>query len=396
MHLMHGSKDNVTMGTAAFGAITMDNMMAIAKFAIGGYGSTAKCNAISTASLNLKTGVLTPGSAGTITLNGASDSYYMALIPSSSMQTLTFTSSTGTDPVVLSRKIDAGKLYTQGGSAITVSLGPVETDEWINFNDPDMEVTGLPIWAKYNLGVDKSNLDHAYDWYGDYYAWGELIPYATQTWTDATTVATTTWNTTTQLGGGGYVNSSAGYAWQSYCNSSSSFVEWNVSPCTGSVPYNTTTNILLESRDIARQSWGGSWRMPTYTYGSSGELQQLKDNTLFVWTTSYRGISDLNGYVVYKVKATAHKGKCVTTTGGSGYTGYSGYTYALTDPHMFLPAAGFYSNGTDFHGAGTYGNYWSSSLKSSDTVWHMYFNPVKVIELVSSSRCNGYSVRPVR
>jgi len=138
MHLMHGSKDNVTAGTTAFGAITINNMMAIAKFAIGGYGSSAKCNAISTASLNLKTGVLTPGSAGTITLNGASDSYYMALIPSSATQTLTFTSSTGTDPVVLSRKIDAGKLYTQGGSAITVKPIPHELSVLWDYESYDL------------------------------------------------------------------------------------------------------------------------------------------------------------------------------------------------------------------------------------------------------------------
>ena len=38
---------------------------------------------------------------------------------------------------------------------------------------------GLPSgtrWAKYNLGVDPNKLSKPEDWYGDYYAWGEIIP----------------------------------------------------------------------------------------------------------------------------------------------------------------------------------------------------------------------------
>ena len=38
---------------------------------------------------------------------------------------------------------------------------------------------GLPsktIWYRYNLGVDINQLDKAKDWYGDYYAWGEIEP----------------------------------------------------------------------------------------------------------------------------------------------------------------------------------------------------------------------------
>ena len=38
---------------------------------------------------------------------------------------------------------------------------------------------GLPsgtLWCKYNLGVDSNQLTELRDWYGDYYAWGELEP----------------------------------------------------------------------------------------------------------------------------------------------------------------------------------------------------------------------------
>ena len=36
---------------------------------------------------------------------------------------------------------------------------------------------GLPsgtLWCKYNLGVDSNQLSTPEDWYGKYYAWGEL------------------------------------------------------------------------------------------------------------------------------------------------------------------------------------------------------------------------------
>ena len=36
---------------------------------------------------------------------------------------------------------------------------------------------GLPsgtLWCKYNLDVDPNQLSEPEDWYGDYYAWGEL------------------------------------------------------------------------------------------------------------------------------------------------------------------------------------------------------------------------------
>ena len=38
---------------------------------------------------------------------------------------------------------------------------------------------GLPsktLWCKYNLGVNPNQLTNPKDWYGDYYAWGELDP----------------------------------------------------------------------------------------------------------------------------------------------------------------------------------------------------------------------------
>ena len=41
----------------------------------------------------------------------------------------------------------------------------------------DVVDLGLPsrtLWCKYNLGVDPTQLTKSEDWYGQYYAWGEL------------------------------------------------------------------------------------------------------------------------------------------------------------------------------------------------------------------------------
>ena len=38
----------------------------------------------------------------------------------------------------------------------------------------DLELPSKTLWCKYNLGVNQNQLIIPKDWYGDYYAWGEL------------------------------------------------------------------------------------------------------------------------------------------------------------------------------------------------------------------------------
>ena len=109
MHLMHG-KTTATEGQLHF-TVSMDNMMAIAYFDVTGFPT---CNAIRSRTLDLKNGTWSGnGESGIITLNSPSNKYYMALIPSETKQTLNFAS--GHE---LSRKIDAGKYYTDNGNPI--------------------------------------------------------------------------------------------------------------------------------------------------------------------------------------------------------------------------------------------------------------------------------------
>ena len=52
------------------------------------------------------------------------------------------------------------------------------TKEYLDLMEEVVDL-GLPsgtLWCKYNLGVDPTKLLTPEDWYGDYYAWGDLEP----------------------------------------------------------------------------------------------------------------------------------------------------------------------------------------------------------------------------
>jgi len=389
-------KDNCCLqGTATCVAsgsynVTMGLTYAILKLDLSALGKAAPDN-----NVTISAGGSQIASVSDVTTS--SKVVYVAMSANSTSTDYTFNGN-GKEVVKNGWVLEANTFYTAEGStpgtgtgaAIVIEPDPVE-DEWIDFNDASMEVSGLPIWAKKNIGA--TNGATAESWYGNYYAWGETAGY-----------------NEAMVGVGASSGSSyspgtvkTDYSWEWYKWGSGSS---NLGKYVSKAGYGMATpdNILkLElADDVARQhaSWGGDWRMPTggpIDVSGAGEWRQLYSSTLWVWTGSYNDITDLAGYVVYKVKAKAHKGQCVTTTGNSGYTGYSGFTYALTDPHLFLPAAG-YRNGTSLSFAGSLGLYWSSSLNSSNPsyAYLMRFNSGNVSPQYSDIRYLGFTVRPVR
>ena len=101
------------------------------------------------------------------------------------------------------------------------------------------------------------------------------------------------------------MDATSGYSWQNYSQGNGSFFsEWT------NTPYNTSTNILLPTRDAAFVNWGGNWRMPTET-----EMRELIDNCTWTWQADYNN-SGKNGYLVTSTK------------------------FGYTDRSIFLPAAG--------------------------------------------------------
>ncbi|MBO5013833.1 MAG: hypothetical protein J6C57_07310 [Paludibacteraceae bacterium] len=148
------------------------------------------------------------------------------------------------------------------------------------------------------------------------------------------------------------------YDWGTYkhCNGSSySLTKYNNSSSCGTVDNKTQLEL---SDDAARANWGGVWRMPT-----DAELTELREQCTWTWTTQ----NGVNGYKV--------------TSKGNGNS-------------IFLPAAG-YRNGSSLYYAGSYGDYWSSSLTDSPSyAWYVFFNSGNV-DRYGNNRYIGRSVRPV-
>ena len=149
------------------------------------------------------------------------------------------------------------------------------------------------------------------------------------------------------------------YNWSTYkyCNgSSSTLTKYNNSSSYGTVDNKT---VLDAEDDAAAVNWGGAWRIPT-----DAETTELREQCTWTWTTQ----NGVNGYKVTSKK----NGKSI-----------------------FLPAAGYCSESSLIY-AGSYGQFWSSSLDSDfpSNAWYVYFYS-SLVRRYYDSRCNGRSVRPV-
>ena len=173
---------------------------------------------------------------------------------------------------------------------------------------------GLPsgtLWADRNVGASSPGD------YGGYYAWGE-----TSTKSD--------------------------YTWDTYTH-----CDGNWDNC-----HNIGSNIAGTRYDVARQKWGGGWKMPT-----KAQWSELRSECTWIWTTH----GGHNGY-----KVTGPNGKSI-----------------------FLPAAG-HRCGTSSNGVGSYGVYWSATLSESGAngAWSKLFDICRY-RMSGDYRSDGLTVRPV-
>ena len=176
---------------------------------------------------------------------------------------------------------------------------------------------GLSVkWATCNVGAE-----NCYD-YGLCFAWGETTGYGSDT------------------------SDGRSFNWANYklCKGSSSTIKkysqstsyWDSS--LGTDPDGKT--VLDKEDDAAYVNWGGKWRMPTFD-----ELNELNNTSNCSWTWYDAGNDEFNGVAGYKVQSLKQ-----------GYT----------DKYIFLPAAGYrWEDSVD--GAGSYGDYWSSTLNPNDS-----------------------------
>ena len=201
---------------------------------------------------------------------------------------------------------------------------------------PELVDLGLSVkWASFNLGATAPEES------GDYYAWGETLPYYSNS-------NPLTWKQ----------GKSAGYAWASF--------KYNPSGDGKTfTKYVGSDYLTLQSEDDAASiNLGGEWRMPTYN-----DFVELLQDCIWTWTAN----NGVNGYLVQS---------------------------KTNENSIFLPVTGSYLNKNlrdEDHGC-----YWSSSsdILNEDPVLALWLNVNP--EGFSYTHCNygsgrhsGLCIRPV-
>ena len=125
--------------------------------------------------------------------------------------------------------------------------------------------------------------------------------------------------------------------------------------------------------DAARQNLGAPWRMPT-----TAEFAELFNNIIYI---------DANGDEI--ASTTADK--------RVNYNGVMGLRLKSKNNNreIFFPCSGN-GNGQSWHGRGSYGNYWSSSLNSATHGRYLSFGSGGVSPQINYNRFYGFAVRPVQ
>ena len=162
------------------------------------------------------------------------------------------------------------------------------------------------------------------------------------------------------------------YMWGSITPNTPDECNWANTPFNnGATSYDTTyfnsvkdtvipNKVLAKEYDVAVQIMGGDWRMPT-----KDECQELYKNTTQSWVT----IKGVNGK------------KFTSKTD--------------TTKYIFIPAAGYYYNGSVSE-VGAYGYIWSSTISSPYSKARFLRFRSSTCGASTTERCYGMSVRGVK
>lgn len=232
-----------------------------------------------------------------------------------------------------------------------------EVGETGTIDNHDYVKIGNLLWATMNVGA--TTIADSYDSsIGDYYAWGETVPYyESKTITNIDPVSSPQGKFEGTLTfGSNEVNAhvkgvKSKYDWANYC-SQSSFTEWT------DIPYDDN-GVLKPENDVAHVKWGGSWRMPT-----GDEYKSLI--TACTGSTSKQDWKTVpeNGTITEKgIYYVAKK----ATVDGVEYK-IAGALFVADDTNkskrVFFPIAGWIKNAA--FGDAHYVHYWASTKSTSD------------------------------
>ena len=275
--------------------------------------------------------------------------------------------------MIMTKKLFLTMTVLAAAATMFVACGEKEDDY-----EPEVVDLGLPsgtLWAKTNLGAKKA-------WnYGDYFAWGETKPKTDYRW-----------ETYKYCDGTG--TSLTKYCYNAICgkNGFTDIAESGV-------------YTLVPADDAATAVLGAGFSMPT-----EADWSELRSQCFWLWTWNYEG-HNVAGYMVFEAKTDNEKGIVESDVPDNP-------ALNITDPHIFLPAAGWRS-GPDLvestpvpsgaQGSPT-GNYWTSSIQVyplqiesgielglwPDKSALVVVFPINYYISSSCTRSAGCSVRPVK
>ena len=236
------------------------------------------------------------------------------------------------------------------------------TKEYLNLmNDVvDFDLPSKTLWCKYNLGVNPNQLIIPEDWYGDYYAWGELEPNKTDN--DGTICFE--WSNYKY---GNLSNKSTKYRLTKYCSD----------PDYGLKHFTDNLIQLVPEDDAAYQNK----KLHNFKFHIPTE-EQCKE--LIKYTNNYW----INNYDLNKLKHNPEDDR--------GIKGLNGYIFeGKNGNQMFIPASSYY-NGYKIDGISSEGLLWTSSLNLlyPNNAYSLWLT-TNYIRTGSMYRCVGLPIRPV-
>ena len=225
------------------------------------------------------------------------------------------------------------------------------TKEYLDLIKYEVVDLGLPsgtLWCKYNFGVNPNRLFKAEDWYGNYYAWGELKRNKSEfKWQN--------------------YKFGTGYDLTKYCND----------PESGLNGFTDNLTQLQPEDDIVYQNkkfYNYKFHIPT-----KESCEELINYTNNYWVKNY----DPNKLV--------HNPE-----DDGGIQGLNGRVFEGKNRNqLFIPSAGYHS-GDDIKCTGDDGSLWTSNLclDYNDLAHYLYFD-MDNINIYDYNRCVGFPVRPV-
>ena len=228
------------------------------------------------------------------------------------------------------------------------------TKEYLDLMEETVDL-GLPsgtLWYKYNLDVNPNQLLTPEDWYGGYYAWGEIEDKSKQD-------KEYNWKT--------YKFAKNEYNLTKYCNN----------PKFGLKRFTDNLTQILPEDDAAYQNkklHNFKFHIPT-----KDQCEELINYTNNYWVNNYDPI------------------KIEHTTDDGGIQGLNGqvFTSKVNGNTLFIPAAGSCA-GSNADNIGTRCQLQTSSLYLKDPrySYHVYFN-TNIVLVYDVYRYFGYSIRPV-